>query len=62
VEHTTLGSDTGEATSPLPSEVFGKVAHELVANGVAERDVRRMLSRPASLPAYYHRSRRACDS
>ena len=26
-EHTTLGSDTGQATSPLPSEVFGKVAH-----------------------------------
>jgi hypothetical protein len=43
-EHTTLGSDTGQATSPLPSEVFGRVAHALVENGVAERDVRRMLS------------------
>jgi hypothetical protein len=43
-EHTTLGSDTGQATSPLPSEVFGKVAHQLVDNGVAERDVKRMLS------------------
>jgi hypothetical protein len=50
VEQTTLGSDTGQATSPLPSEVFGKVAHELVANGVSERDVRRMLSdNPGSL-------------
>ena len=50
VEHTTLGSDTGQATSPLPAEVFGRVAHGLVANGVAERDVRRMLSdNPGSL-------------
>lgn len=49
-EHTTLGSDTGQATSPLPSEVFGKVAHQLVESGVAERDVRRMLSdNPGSL-------------
>jgi hypothetical protein len=49
-EHTTLGSDTGQATSPLPSEVFGQVAHQLVENGVAERDVRRMLSdNPGSL-------------
>ena len=49
-EHTTLGSDTGQATSPLPAEVFGKVAHQLVENGVAERDVRRMLSdNPGSL-------------
>jgi hypothetical protein len=44
VEHTTLGSDTGQATSPLPSEVFGKVAHQLVEHGVPENDVRRMLS------------------
>jgi hypothetical protein len=43
-EHTTLGSDTGQATSPLPSEVFAKVAHQLVENGIAERDLRRMLS------------------
>jgi hypothetical protein len=28
----------------LPSEVFGKVAHQLVENGAAERDVRRILS------------------
>lgn len=50
VEHTTLGSDTGQATAPLPSEVFGKVAHALVDSGVAERDVKRMLSdNPASL-------------
>jgi hypothetical protein len=49
-EHTTLGSDTGQATSPLPAEVFGKVAHQLVEHGVAERDLRRMLSdNPASL-------------
>ena len=49
-EHTTLGSDTGQATSPLPSEVFGRVAHQLVENGIAERDVRRMLSdNPGSL-------------
>ena len=50
VEHTTLGSDTGQATAPLPSEVFGKVAHALVDNGVPERDVRRMLvDNPGSL-------------
>ena len=50
VEHTTLGSDTGQMTSPLPSEVFGKVAHQLVENGVAEHHVRRMLSdNPGSL-------------
>jgi hypothetical protein len=49
-EHTTIGSDTGQATSPLPSEVFGTVAHKLVENGIAERDVRRMLSdNPGSL-------------
>jgi hypothetical protein len=49
-EHTTLGSDTGQATSPLPAEVFGRVAHKLVDNGVPERDVRRMLSdNPGSL-------------
>jgi len=49
-EHTTLGSDTGQATAPLPSEVFGKVAHKLVESGIAERDVRRMLSdNPGSL-------------
>lgn len=49
-EHTTLGSDTGQATSPLPSEVFGKVAQQLVDNGIAERDLRRMLSdNPGSL-------------
>jgi hypothetical protein len=49
-EHTTLGSDTGQATSPTAAEVFGKVAHLLVENGVAERDVRRMLSdNPGSL-------------
>jgi hypothetical protein len=49
-ERTTLGSDTGQATSPLPSEVFSKVAHELVDNGVAERDLRRMMSdNPGSL-------------
>jgi hypothetical protein len=49
-EHTTLGSDTGQATSPLPAEVFGKVARQLVDSGVPERDVRRMLSdNPGSL-------------
>ncbi len=49
-EHTTLGSDTGQATSPSPAEVFGRVAHALVDNGVAEKDVRRMLSdNPGSL-------------
>jgi hypothetical protein len=49
-EHSTLGSDTGQASSPLPAEVFGTVAHQLVEHGIAERDVRRMLSdNPASL-------------
>jgi uncharacterized protein DUF6282 len=49
-EHTTIGSDTGQATSPTAAEVFGNVAHLLVENGVAERDVRRMLSdNPGSL-------------
>ena len=50
VEHTTLGSDTGQATAPLPADIFGKVAHQLVDNGVPEPDVRRMLSdNPGSL-------------
>ena len=44
VERTTLGSDTGQDSSPLPAEVFGRVARQLVEHGVAERDVRRMLS------------------
>ncbi|MBV8719853.1 MAG: hypothetical protein JO020_16545 [Chloroflexi bacterium] len=49
-EHTTIGSDTGQATSPTAAEVFGKLAQLLVDNGVAERDVRRMLSdNPGSL-------------
>jgi hypothetical protein len=49
-EHTTIGSDTGQATSPTAAEVFGSVAQLLVDNGVAERDVRRMLSdNPGSL-------------
>jgi hypothetical protein len=43
-EQTTLASDTGQTTSPLPSEVFAKVAHQLVDNGIPERDLRRMLS------------------
>jgi len=50
VERTTLGSDTGQATSPLPAEVFGKVARQLVEHGVTEGDVHRMLSdNPGSL-------------
>jgi hypothetical protein len=49
-EHTTIGSDTGQATSPTAAEVFGKLAHLLVENGVAEKDVQRMLSdNPGSL-------------
>jgi uncharacterized protein DUF6282 len=49
-EHTTIGSDTGQATSPTAAEVFGRVAQLLVENGVAEQDVRRMLSdNPGSL-------------
>jgi hypothetical protein len=43
-EHTTLGSDTGQATSPLAAEVFSRVAHALVDHGIPERDVRLMLS------------------
>ncbi|MBV9895400.1 MAG: hypothetical protein JO020_14630 [Chloroflexi bacterium] len=49
-EHTTLGSDTGQATSPLPAEVFSRIAHQLVENGVSERDLRRIMSEnPGSL-------------
>jgi hypothetical protein len=49
-EHTTLGSDTGQATSPSPAEVFGRVAHALVESGIPAHDVRRMLSdNPGSL-------------
>jgi hypothetical protein len=49
-EHTTLGSDTGQATSPSPAEVFGRVAHQLVDQGIPEKDLRRMLSdNPGSL-------------
>jgi hypothetical protein len=43
-EHTTLGSDTGQATSPTAAEVFGRVTRALVEHGVAEKDVRRMSS------------------
>ena len=50
VERTTLGSDTGQATSPLPAEVFGRVARQLVEHGVGAGDVRRMLGEnPGSL-------------
>jgi hypothetical protein len=49
-EHTTIGSDTGQATAPTAAEVFGTVAQLLIENGVAEKDVRRMLSdNPGSL-------------
>jgi Family of unknown function (DUF6282) len=49
-EHTTIGSDTGQVSSPTAAEVFSRVAHLLVENGVAEKDVRRMLSdNPGSL-------------
>jgi Family of unknown function (DUF6282) len=49
-EHTTLGSDTGQSTSALPAECFGRIAHQLVDNGISEKDLRRMLStNPGSL-------------
>jgi hypothetical protein len=49
-EQTTLGSDVGQATSPSPAEAFGKVAGQLVQDGLHEKDVRRMMgSNPAQL-------------
>ena len=43
-------SATIDVVDPSTEEVFGKVAHQLVENGVAEHHVRRMLSdNPGSL-------------
>ncbi|HYZ03357.1 MAG TPA: DUF6282 family protein [Candidatus Binatia bacterium] len=49
-ERTTLGSDVGQATSPSPAEAFGRVAGQLVQDGLHEKDVRQMMgSNPAQL-------------
>lgn len=49
-EHTSFGSDVGQATSPSPAETFEKVARLLLEAGMQERDIRRMISdNPGSL-------------
>jgi hypothetical protein len=49
-EHTSLGSDVGQATSPMPADVFAKVSRGLVSHGLHEKAVRTMISdNPASL-------------
>jgi hypothetical protein len=43
-EHTSFGSDVGQATSPSPAETFEKVSDLLLDAGMHERDIRLMLS------------------
>ena len=43
-EHSTLGSDLGQMANPLPTESFRKIVGALLDRGMAERDVRRMVS------------------
>lgn len=43
-EHTSFGSDVGQATSPSPAETFEKVSQLLLESGMHERDIRRMIS------------------
>jgi hypothetical protein len=42
-EHSTLGSDLGQMSNPLPTEAFRKIVSRLLDRGMPEHDVRRMV-------------------
>ena len=49
-EHSTLGSDLGQMSNPLPTESFRKIVGRLLERGMPEGDVRRMVcENPRSL-------------
>lgn len=49
-EHSTLGSDLGQMNNPLPTDSFRKIVTRLLERGVAEDQIRSMVSRnPAEL-------------
>ena len=43
-EHSTLGSDLGQESNPLPTESFRKIVTGLLGRGMPEREVRRMVA------------------
>jgi Family of unknown function (DUF6282) len=43
-EHSTLGSDLGQESNPLPTDSFRKIVNGLLDRGMPERDVRRMVA------------------
>ena len=43
-EHSTLGSDLGQMSNPLPTDSFRKIVGRLLERGMPEGDVRRMVS------------------
>jgi hypothetical protein len=49
-EHSTLGSDLGQVDNPLPSEAFVRIVERLLARGMPEADLERMVrGNPAAL-------------
>jgi len=42
-EHSTLGSDLGQMSNPLPTEAFRKIVSRLLDRGMPEQEVRRMV-------------------
>jgi hypothetical protein len=44
VDSTTLGSDLGQRSNPLPTEAFAKIVSQLLDAGLAEADVRKLVS------------------
>lgn len=49
-EHSTLGSDLGQVSNPLPSEAFVRIVDRLLARGMPEADLERMVrGNPAAL-------------
>jgi hypothetical protein len=50
VEHSTLGSDLGQMSNPLPTDAFRKVVSKLLARGLDEASIRRLVcDNPAEL-------------
>ncbi|MEO8898138.1 MAG: DUF6282 family protein [Candidatus Dormibacter sp.] len=50
VDRTTIGSDAGQATNPLPADAYGALITKLLDSGVSEADITRMIStNPAEL-------------
>jgi hypothetical protein len=50
VERTTIGSDAGQATNPLPADAYRALLTKLLDNGISETDITRMISaNPAEL-------------